>query len=121
MENKINEISIPDFIPEIIKDKYKEIATRLAELELLDKIDLPAFDMMMFHYGLAVDSMKAIKEFGTFQKDRHILRKNPGIQIFRDNSKEFLKYAGILGLFPEERELLIAEIKRLRKHNELKS
>jgi len=112
------EISIPDFIPEIIKNKYKEIANKLTELELLTEIDLPAFDMMMFHYGLAVEAMAAVKDKGTFQKDRKILRKNPGVQIFRENSAAFLKYAAKFGLFPIDRENLEISMINLKSYKE---
>ena len=59
MENKKLEISVPDFIPEAIRNKYKEIATKLIDLELLTEIDIPAFNITMFHYGLAVEAMAA--------------------------------------------------------------
>ena len=113
-------MKIPDFIPEKIEDKYVEIKTKLQEKNILQKIDEPAFNIMMFHYGLAVTAMQAIKEKGPFQKDRNTLRKNPALQIFRENSNAFEKYAKRLGLFPELREAMIGEIEYLQSYQKKK-
>ena len=115
MENKKLEILTPDFIPEALKDDYKKLAQRLIDLELLtEEIDFLEFNMMFFNYILALESMKAINEEGTFQKDRHILRKNPACQILRDNSEAFFKYAVRFGLFPADREGLIMILKNVK-------
>ncbi len=103
-------MEIPDFIPEKIEDKYVEIKTKLQEQNILQKIDEPAFNMMMFHYGLAIEAMQAIKEQGPFQKDRSTLRKNPALQIFRENSRAFEGYAKKLGLFPGLREEMVNDM-----------
>ena len=103
-------MEIPDFIPGKIEDKYVEIKAKLQEENILKKIDEPAFDIMMFHYGLVVEAMQAIKEKGPFQKDRSILRKNPALQIFRENSRAFEGYAKKLGLFPGLRETMIIDM-----------
>ena len=107
-------MKIPNFIPEKIEDRYVEIKTKLQEQNILQKIDEPAFNIMMFHYGLAIEAMQMIKEKGPFQKDRSSLRKNPALQIFRENSRAFEGYAKRLGLFPELRETMIAEIEFLQ-------
>ena len=107
-------MEIPDFIPEKIENKYVEIKTKLQEQNILQEIDEPAFNIMMFHYSLAVEAMQTIKEKGSFQKDRSTIRKNPALQIFRENSNAFEKYAKRLGLFPELREAMITEIEFLQ-------
>lgn len=109
-------MQIPDFMPENIKQKYVEIKSELIKKGILNKIDYPAFDMAMFHYSLAVEAMQTIKKRGSYQKDRSTLRKNPALQIFRENSNAFQKYATRLGFFPMERELLIND---LNFYNEL--
>ena len=124
MENKKLEILTPDFIPEALKDDYKKLAQRLIDLELLtEEIDFLEFNMMFFNYILALESMKAINEEGTFQKDRHILRKNPGVQIFRDSSAALLKYAEKFGLFKQDREKLITALinSKIYKNQQLRS
>ncbi len=113
-------MKIPDFIPEKIENKYVEIKTKLQEQNILQKIDEPAFNIMMFHYGLAVTAMQTIKKQGPFQKDRSTLRKNPALQIFRENSNAFEKYAKRLGLFPELREAMIGEIEYLQSYQKKK-
>jgi P27 family predicted phage terminase small subunit len=109
-------MKIPDFMPEHIKHKYVEIKSELIKGGILNEIDYPAFDMAMFHYGLAVEAMKILKEKGLFQKDRSTLRKNPALQIFRENSNAFQKYATRLGFFPMERELMINDINFYKEH-----
>ncbi len=113
-------MKIPDFIPEKIEDKYIEIKIKLQEKNILQKIDEPAFNIMMFHYGLAVTAMQAIKEQGLFQKDRSTLRKNPALQIFRENSRAFEEYAKSIGLYPELREKMISEIEYYQECKERK-
>jgi len=113
-------MKIPDFIPEKIEDKYVEIKTKLQEQNILQKIDEPAFNIMMFHYGLAVTAMQAIKEQGPFQKDRSTLRKNPALQIFRENSRAFEGYAKRIGLFPVLRETMISDIEYYQECKERK-
>lgn len=111
MENKKLEVSVPDFIPETLRNDYKKLATRLIELELItEEIDFLEFNMMFFQYFLAIEAMKAIQEKGTFSKDRNILRKNPGVQIFRDSSAALLKYSNKFGLCPQDRENLITSL-----------
>ncbi len=113
-------MEMPDFIPEKIEDQYVKIKTKLQEQNILQKIDEPAFNIMMFHYGLAVTAMQAIKEQGPFQKDRSTLRKNPALQIFRENSRAFEKYAKRLGLFPGLRETMINDIEYYQECKERK-
>ncbi|GAJ00432.1 unnamed protein product, partial [marine sediment metagenome] len=109
-------MEIPSFIPGKIENEYIEIKTKLQEENILEEIDEPAFNIMMCHYGLAVEVAQILKEQGPFQKDRKTLRKNPALQIFRENSNAFESYARRLGLFPEIRANMINEIEweRLR-------
>ncbi len=75
---------------------------------------------MMFHYGLAVTAMQAIKEQGSFQKDRSTLRKNSALQIFRENSRAFEGYAKRIGLFPVLRETMIGDIEYYQRYRKRK-
>ena len=111
---KILVSEVPDFIPEKVKDKYIEFANKLIDMEILTTMDLPAFNMMMSHYSLCIEAIEKIKEYGTYQKDRHILRKNPACQILRDNSEAFFKYAVRFGLLPSDRENLITNLIALK-------
>ena len=111
---KILVSEVPDFIPEKVKDKYIEFANKLIDMEILTTMDLPTFNVMMSHYSLCIEAIEKIKEYGTYQKDRHILRKNPACQILRDNSEAFFKYAVRFGLFPADREGLIMILKNVK-------
>ena len=111
---KISISEIPEFIPEKVKDKYIELANKLIDMEILTKIDIPAFNMMISHYSLCVEANEKLKEYGTYQKDRKILRKNPACQILKDNSEAFFKYAVRFGLFPSAREELITTLTTLK-------
>ena len=96
-------IKIPDYIPKKVRKKYKELANKLINLAILTPIDYPAFDLMMFHYGLCIEAIETIKKYGTYIKDRNIIRKSPACQILRDNSNAFMKYASYFGMLPTER------------------
>lgn len=99
-------IKIPGYIPKKVRKKYLELANKLIKLALLTPIDYPAFNLMMLHYSLCIEAIEKIKEHGTYQKDRNILRKNPACQILRDNSNAFIKYASCFGMLPTERSRL---------------
>ena len=99
-------IKIPKYIPKKVRKKYLDLANKLINLAILTPIDYPAFNLMMLHYSLCIEAIEKIKEYGTYIKDRNIIRKNPACQILRDNSNAFIKYASYFGMLPTERSRL---------------
>lgn len=88
---------------------WRDLAPRLIEMGVLTDVDLPAFEMMCNHYGLARDALKLINAMGLFVKDRDEQpRKNPALQLYRDNSQAFKAYLIEFGLTPSSRSKIEA-------------
>ncbi len=90
-------------IPEILKKEYIKLANKLIKRNILKEEDMPAFKLMFYHYIICLEAIEKIKKYGIVFKDRKIVRKNPAIQIFRDNNKLFYDYASQFGLMPSDR------------------
>ena len=90
-------------IPEILKKEYIKLADKLIKRDILKEEDMPAFKLMFYHYIVSLEAIEKIKKYGIVLKDRKIVRKNPAIQIFRDNSRLFYDYASQFGLLPYDR------------------
>ena len=90
-------------IPEILKKEYIKLADKLIKRSMLKEEDMPAFKLMFYHYVVSLEAIEKIKKYGVVFKDRKIVRKNPAIQIFRDNSRLFYDYASKFGLLPADR------------------
>lgn len=86
-------------------------APRLSALGLLSEIDLPAFQMMATHFGVAVQAAELIRSEGIMTKDEHQLdRKHPALQVLRDNSAAFRTYAAEFGMTPSARSRVRADV-----------
>ncbi len=86
-------------------------APRLSALGLLSEIDLPAFQMMATHFGVAVQAAELIRAEGIMTKDEHQLdRKHPALQVLRDNSAAFRTYAAEFGMTPSARSRVRADV-----------
>lgn len=90
-------------IPEILKKEYIKLADKLIKRDILKEEDMPAFKLMFYHYIVSLKAIEKIIKYGIVFKDRKIVRKNPAIQIFRDNSRLFYDYASQFGLLPADR------------------
>ena len=96
-------IPIPDFLPEGKREEFISLTEKLIDRNLLNEMDCQAYNLLWFYYLMCLEAMAKIKEIGLVQKDRHIVRKNPAIQILRDASSQFYKFAGQYGLMPVAR------------------
>lgn len=96
-------ISIPDFLPEDKREEFIDLTEKLIARNLLNEMDRQAYNLLWFFYLMCLEAMGKIKEIGLVQKDRHIVIKNPAIQILRDASSQFYKFAGQFGLMPSAR------------------
>ncbi|MCX6383162.1 MAG: phage terminase small subunit P27 family [Actinobacteria bacterium] len=99
---KVN-IPIPDFLPEDKREEFITLTEELIARNLLNELDRQAYNLLWFYYSMCLEAMGKIKELGLVQKDRHIVRKNPAIQILRDASSQFFKFASQFGLMPASR------------------
>ena len=83
---------------------WKALAEPLARMGVLTEFDLPAFEMLCLHYSLARDAFEIVNTLGLFVKDRDGQpRKNPAMQLFRDNSASYRAYLTEFGLTPSSR------------------
>ena len=83
---------------------WKALAGPLARMGVLTEFDLPAFEMLCLHYSLARDAFEIVDKLGLFVKDRDDQpRKNPAMQLFRDNSASYRAYLTEFGLTPSSR------------------
>ena len=98
------EIPIPEFLPEDKRQEFINLTDKLIARNLLNEMDSQAYNLLWFYYLMCLEAMAKIKEIGLVQKDRHIVRKNPAIQILRDASSQFYKFAGQFGLMPVARK-----------------
>ena len=96
-------IPIPEFLPEDKREEFIDLTEKLIARNLLNEMDRQAYKLLWFYYLMCLEAMVKIKEIGLVQKDRHIVRKNPAIQILRDASNQFYKFAGQFGLMPVAR------------------
>lgn len=94
----------PYRLPTRARRFWLENAPRLEALGLLTEIDLPAFQMMATHFGVAVAAAEVIRAEGIMTQDEHGLeRKHPALQVLRDNSGAFRAYAAEFGMTPSSR------------------
>jgi len=96
-------------LPKEGQNLWKKLAPRLLDLGILTEVDLPAFEMMCLHYALARDAFEVVDKLGLFVKDReNAPRKNPAMQLFRDNSAAFKAYMIEFGMTPSSRSRIEA-------------
>ena len=94
----------PEWLPENAKEKYKDLALKLLGLGILKETDELSFNLMLMHWAFAIEAVLNLKEEGTTIIDnRRVVRKNPNLQAFRDNSLAYLRYASLFGLDPSSR------------------
>ena len=76
----------------------------LTDKKVLTECDAELFSRYSTHVKFAHEAEELIKQHGLLVPDEDgILRKNPAMQIFRDNSMAALKFESELGLSPAAR------------------
>lgn len=82
-------------------------ARKLEGLGIFTEVDGPAFAMMAIHYDIAWQAAHEIGKEGITAVDENgAARKHPSLQVLRDNSTLFLRYAAHFGLTPSARSNL---------------
>lgn len=88
---------------------YDQLARELQRAGISTALDGPAFRLMAEHYGLAMQAAQIIAVEGLMTVDeRGLLRKHPMLQVLRDNSEMYRKYAAEFGGTPSSRTRLKA-------------
>lgn len=86
---------------------WDELAPELQQLGILTNIDTMAFRLMLHHYDLAIQAVNQVQREGLTRRDENnVERKNPALQIFRDNSAAYRRYAAEFGVTPSSRSRL---------------
>lgn len=94
------------------RNLWKQLEPILREAGILTEGDAAAFLMLCQHYGYAVEAGKAAidRETGmmafTVESARSGPKKNPLMQVFKENSQMFRMYAEQFGLTPSARSRL---------------
>ena len=86
-----------------VQNAYKLLASK----KVLTECDEELFTRYAAHVRFAHEAEKLIRENGLLTPDENgVLRKNPAMQIFRDNSIAAMKFESELGLTPAARARL---------------
>ena len=101
---------MPRGLPREARAFWRRYAEGLARLGLLTEVDTPAFTMLALHWQVCQDAMKEMTKSGqagvlelTTEDDDGLERKHPLLQVLRDNSSAFLRYAAHFGMSPSAR------------------
>lgn len=97
----------PEWIPESVREKYIEYSIKLIKLGILKETDTLSFNLMFLHLAVALEAAENLsKENISITDNRGVERKNPNLQVLRDNSLAYLRYAELFGLDPSSRSRL---------------
>lgn len=98
---------------------WLDLAPALEDIGLLTQADLAALELLVNHYGFAIEAAADLRKRGLVieepQHDRegnvrgYTIKKNPAAQIFRENSVAFRMLATEFGLTPSSRARLEVE------------
>ena len=84
-------------------------AEKLETLGVLTEIDGLAFTLLSIHYDIAWQASQVVNDEGITDVDNNGgTRKHPALQILRDNSQMFLRFATEFGLTPASRSRINA-------------
>lgn len=98
----------PRGLPEGAKAKWRQLAPKLRRLGLLTEVDGEAFAALCLHWSLMLDAAADVEEHGLLiDGPRGAKVKNPSLQVLRDNSAAFAKYAVAFGLDPTSRNRVV--------------
>lgn len=96
----------PSWLPREGKRKWRELAPKLERLGLLTELDGEELAALCQHWAIMVEAARDIKRRGILipsAREDGVTVKNPALQVLRDNSAAFDRYAGRFGLSPQDR------------------
>ncbi len=96
--------AMPRGLPKRAKQFWKAHADKLDRLGILTEVDGAAFTVMSIHYAVAWSAMERVFAEGMTRVDENgAERKHPLLQVWRENSAAYLRYAQQFGLTPSAR------------------
>ena len=100
----------PAWLPKEAKRKWKELAPKLGRLGLLTELDGEKLTALCLHWSIMVAATKDVTERGNLvpsAREDGAMVKNPSLQILRDNSAAFDRFATGFGLDPVNRSRIV--------------
>ena len=101
----------PRWLPDEGQTLWRSLRGELVSLGLLTEVDEAAFNLMCFHYALALKAGLQMMQDGltVLSGMTGDMRKHPASQIWRENSQMFQRYAVEFGLTPSSRSKIKVE------------
>lgn len=111
----------PTHLPEEAKEFWRESVTRLIEVGIIDRVDVPVLEQMSVQYARIRQAQKVIAVDGHFVPGSvGQLREHPALKIEKDATALFLKMAEHYALTPIARTRLgLAELHKRTLAKEL--
>ena len=92
--------------PQLSK-QWDRFGKPLEDLGLLTNLDAGAFRLMIQHYQFALEAAAIVNAEGMMiEGHRGVRAKNPAMQLFKDNSNSFRRFAEQFGMMPSARTRL---------------
>lgn len=113
----------PEHLSDDAKEFWRESVTRLVEVGIIDRVDVPVLEQMAEQYARVRAAQRVVKEVGMFAKgSTGQIREHPALRIEREATTLFLKLAEHYALTPIARTRLgLAELHRRSLAEELQS
>jgi P27 family predicted phage terminase small subunit len=104
----------PDHLPAEAQEFWRESVTRLIEVGIVDRVDVPVLEQLCTQYARIRQAQRVLAEDGHFVRGSvGQLREHPAMKIERDATQLFLKIAEHYALTPIARTRLgLAELHR---------
>lgn len=111
----------PEHLPKMAKEFWTSTIVKLAEVGILDRVDVPVLEMLASQYAMVRGSQKVLDEDGYFVRGSvGQIRPHPALKIHNDATDRFLKLAEHYALTPIARTRLgLAELHRRSLKKEL--
>lgn len=104
----------PAHLPDAAKAFWRETVLQLVEIGMVDRVDIPALEMLSVQYARICSIREVIDEVGFFARgSTGQITEHPALKIEREATALFLKLAEHYGLTPIARARLgLAEVHR---------
>lgn len=92
----------PEWLDDVAKEKWQELAPKLEKLGLLTEADGEAFALLCAHWSNAVRAQQALNREGLVVDGK----RNPAAAQLKENSEAFRRYCALFGMNPTDRARL---------------
>lgn len=94
----------PEWLDDVAKAKWRELAPKLEKAGLLTEVDGEAFAVLCLHWSNIVHAQERIRKEGLLVAGK----RNPAAGLLKDASDQFRRYCCLFGLNPTDRARLKA-------------